>query len=220
MTRHICTCPVCNCENVSHLATISDATGDKKYWKCGQCRARFLDRQHLPSSAREHGHYLHHQNDIEDPQYRKFLRKLAAPLLARLAQPGDGLDYGCGPGPALAAMLEEAGHTMSLYDPYFYPDRDALKKFYDFIACTETAEHFFHPADEFDRLNDLLRPGGILAMMTCFQTDDDKFAQWHYRRDPTHVVFYREATFKWLADHYGWSCEIPTKDVVLMQKSR
>ena len=39
----------------------------------------------------------------------------------------------------------------------------------------------------------LVRPGGWLAVMTCFQTDDARFAGWHYRKDPTHVVFYREA---------------------------
>ena len=40
--------------------------------------------------------------------------------------------------------------------------------------------------------------------MTCFQNADDRFATWHYRRDPTHVVFYREETFAWLAAHFGW----------------
>ncbi len=54
--------------------------------------------------------------------------------------------------------------------------------------------------------------------MTCFQTDDDRFDNWHYRRDPTHVVFYREYTFDWLAQHYGWDLEIPAKDVVLLRK--
>jgi hypothetical protein len=55
--------------------------------------------------------------------------------------------------------------------------------------------------------------------MTCFQTDDLKFANWYYRQDPTHVVFYREETFKYIASRFGWHCEIPAKDVVLMQKS-
>jgi len=64
----------------------------------------------------------------------------------------------------------------------------------------------------------MLHPGGWLALMTCFQTDDARFANWHYRRDPTHVVFYREATFRHIARLLGWQCEIPCKDVVLMQK--
>ncbi|MBS0543647.1 MAG: methyltransferase domain-containing protein, partial [Proteobacteria bacterium] len=79
-------------------------------------------------------------------------------------------------------------------------------------------EHFHHPAEEFARLDALLRPGGWLGIMTCFQTDDARFARWHYRRDPTHVVFYREATFRVIARRHGWVCEIPAKDVVLMCK--
>jgi hypothetical protein len=54
--------------------------------------------------------------------------------------------------------------------------------------------------------------------MTCFQTDDDRFDNWHYRRDPTHVVFYREFTFKLLANRFGWHLEIPRKDVALFRK--
>lgn len=129
-----------------------------------------------------------------------------------------GLDFGCGPGPALAAVLSEAGHNMALYDPFFYPDRIAMEQTYDFIACTETVEHFFDPAGEFDRFDTMLRPGGWLAVMTCFQTEDDRFAEWHYRKDPTHVVFYRTETFSVLAEQRGWTFECPAKDVALMRK--
>ncbi|WP_382328301.1 class I SAM-dependent methyltransferase [Hydrogenophaga sp. UC242_50] len=144
--------------------------------------------------------------------------RCAAPLLQRLAPGCSGLDYGCGPGPVLADLLREAGHTVALYDPFFHPDTGALATPHDFITCTEVAEHFHDPAAEFRRLDALLRPGGWLALMTRFQTDDARFAQWHYRRDPTHVVFYREATLRWLARHHGWHCEVPGANVVLMQK--
>ena len=65
-----------------------------------------------------------------------------------------------------------------------------------------------------------VRCGGFLAIMTCFQTDDDRFAGWHYRKDPTHIVFYREATFRYLSGVWGWTCEVPVKDVVLMQRPK
>jgi len=63
-----------------------------------------------------------------------------------------------------------------------------------------------------------VRPGGWLAVMTCFQTDDTRFRDWHYRHDPTHVVFYREATFRHIASSRGWSLEVPVKDVALMRR--
>lgn len=188
------------------------------YWRCIACMATFLDAAQLPDAETERKHYLLHENDPEDPAYRRFLSKLAEPLVERLPPAQEGLDYGCGPGPALALMLTERGHIMRCYDPYFHPDRSSLDQTYAFITCTETAEHFHHPAEEFARLDGMLRPGGYLAIMTCFLTDDHRFATWHYRRDRTHVVFYQEKTFHHLARQFGWSCTIPAKDVVLLRK--
>lgn len=192
----------------------------RDYWRCDACQATFLDPAARPTRAEEYDQYLLHKNDPDDPSYRGFLSRLADPLLARLAPGSRGLDYGCGPGPALAAMLREAGHAVSLYDPFFRQDAAVLAGTYDFIACTEVAEHFHRPAEEFGRLDGMLRPGGWLAVMTCFQTDDARFADWHYRKDPTHVVFYREATLRMIAARRNWSCEIPAKDIALMRKPR
>lgn len=177
-----------------------------------------MDPDARPDREQELGQYLLHENDPDDPRYRRFLSKLGDPLLKRLPPRQIGLDYGCGPGPGLAKMLAEHGHEVHLFDPFFAPNRDVLAQTYDFIICSEVAEHFHHPAIEFDNLDRLLRPGGWLALMTSFQTDDARFANWHYRRDPTHVVFYREETFYILAERYGWLCQIPTANVVLMQQ--
>ncbi|MCH9765395.1 MAG: class I SAM-dependent methyltransferase [Alphaproteobacteria bacterium] len=189
------------------------------YFACQACAARFLHPLHRPSHAEELDHYRLHENDPDDPRYRAFLSKLVTPLLEKLPPNQTVLDYGAGPGPALAAMLTEAGHHVALYDPFFSPGRAPLAQTYDAITCTETVEHFHDPASEFQRFNALLKPGGWLGLMTCFQTDDGRFATWHYRKDPTHVVFYRRETFHYIAVHAGWTCEIPVKDVVLMRKS-
>lgn len=50
------------------------------------------------------------------------------------------------------------------------------------------------------------------------QTDDARFAGWHYRKDPTHVIFYREETFHHLSERHGWFCEVPCNDVVLRRR--
>jgi len=44
-----------------------------------------------------------------DPRYRRFLARLAEPLIAHLPKGARGLDFGCGPGPTLSLMLREAG---------------------------------------------------------------------------------------------------------------
>lgn len=208
-------CPVCRALAPQHLVRVHR----RDYWRCEACEARFLDPRQRLTRQQEQAHYVHHENDPDDPSYRRFLSKLADPLLDRLEPGLSGLDYGCGPGPALAAMLREAGNDVALYDPIFRPDPAPLERTYDFITCTEAAEHFRNPAEEFDRLGSMLRPGGWLAIMTCFQTDDARFADWHYRRDPTHIVFYREVTFRTIAGQRGWTCDIPVKDVALMRKA-
>ena len=188
------------------------------YHRCDRCEATVLDPAQWLSAETEYAHYLNHENNVADTAYRRFLSRLVDPLLENMAAGREGLDYGCGPGPALAHMLSEAGHSVSLFDPFFYPDQALLGRWYDFITCTEAIEHFHHPAEDFARFERMLRPGGWLAIMTSFQGDDDHFPSWYYRRDPTHVIFYREATLHHIARSFGWPCKFPVKDVALMQK--
>lgn len=207
-------CPVCEGQEGRPFQVV----GARAYGRCGRCEATFLLPEHLPTPETERAEYALHQNTADDAGYRAFLQQLATPLLQRLAPASSGLDFGCGPGPVLAGLLREAGHTVALHDPFFHPDPGALRARYDFVTCSEVVEHFHQPAAEFRRLNDLLKPGGWLAVMTRWQTDDARFGQWHYRRDPTHVVFYRLATFEHLARVHGWRCEVPVANVVLLHK--
>lgn len=207
-------CPLCRAPAPQPFLSVDG----RDYWKCLRCAVRFLDPRQHPSREAELATYRLHHSDPQDPGHRRFLQKLTVPLLARLTAASRGLDYGSGPRPALAAVLREAGHDVALYDAFFHPDPHPLAGTYDFVTCTETAEHFHRPAGEFDRLMSLVRPGGWLAVMTCFQTDDALFPGWHYRKDPTHVVFYREETLRHVAAAHGWSCEVPVKDVALMRR--
>lgn len=207
-------CPVCATGPTAPLLVV-DA---RRYHACPRCEARFLDPADHPTLTEERAQYSLHRNETDDPRYRAFLGRLATPLIERLPPGAEGLDFGCGPGPALVAMLAEAGHPTVLYDPAFFPDKAALSRTYDFVVCTETMEHFHRPAEMIALLFSLVRPGGWLGIMTCFQTDDVRFAGWWYRKDPTHVVFYREATLRHLAAEHGWTCEIPRKDVALMRR--
>ena len=207
-------CPVCRTPDTRAFLVVDG----RPYLRCDRCECTFLPPTARLSPAAEHAYYLTHENRIDDPGYRRFLARVAAPLLQRLPPGSSGLDFGCGPAPALAAMLGEAGHRVALYDPVFHPDDSALSRDHDFVTCTEVIEHLHDPATTFALLARMLRPGGWLALMTCFQTDDARFANWHYRRDPTHVVFYREATLRHVAATHGLAIEVPCKDVALMRR--
>jgi len=207
-------CPVCGYPDPHPFLSVDE----RDYWRCRCCVATFLDPNQLPSAVCAAIQYGLHRNDPADPGYRAFLGRLAAPLLARLPAAQQGLDYGCGPGPALAAILTEAGHDVALYDPLFRPDEQVLERRYAFVTCTEVIEHFHIPAVEFARLHDLLLPGGWLGVMTRLQTADRRFANWHYRRDPTHVVFYRAETLEFIARRFGWTVEMLSPDAALFRR--
>ena len=153
-------CIVCKSKKTDIFYT----TDKKTYWKCSHCLAKFLDQSHYLDESHEKDRYLEHQNEIGEPGYLEFLAKLSKPLKAKLKIYDKGLDFGCGHGPALAEMLKADGFSIDLYDPFFYPNKGIFKKKYNFITCTETAEHFFNPSKEFKTLDSLLMPGGWLGV--------------------------------------------------------
>ncbi len=169
--------------------------------------------------AGEVAEYNLHRNSPDDPAYRRFLGRLLHPLNQKLAPASEGLDFGSGPGPALPAMFSELGHKMSHYDLYFTPDLSVFSKKYDFISATEVIEHLRRPRQELDTLWSLLRTGGWLGIMTKLALDETAFSRWHYKNDPTHILFFSRATFQWLAKHWRAHLYFADKDVILLHKS-
>ena len=193
------------------------STGGRDFFECSLCRLVQVAPAQRPEPDEERARYETHQNDPADTGYRAFLDRLASPLIAALPPGAQGLDFGAGPGPTLAVMLEEAGFRMASYDPFFAPDDTLLDRTYDFITCTETAEHFHDPGAECERLSDLLRPGGWLGIMTTMRDETRPFESWWYTRDPTHVCFYHPATMEWIARRFRWTLERPQPNVSLFR---
>lgn len=214
MSRLLTACPLCAAPDPSLFAE----THGRTYYECRRCRLVAMAPADHPSATEERARYETHENDPADPGYRAFLDRIASPLIERLPAAAAGLDYGAGPGPALSHMLEEAGHPTAVYDPFFAPDLAALDRTYDFITCTETAEHFHAPGKEFSRLDALLRAGGWLGLMTEVRDESQPFDTWWYTRDPTHVCFYAPDTLRWIAHHFGWELERPHRNVALFRK--
>ena len=207
-------CPLCGAATARPLGRVHD----RDYFDCDACGLAFLHPAQRPAPEAERARYETHRNDPADEGYRAFLARLMDPLLERLPVGAEGLDFGSGPGPTLSRMLTSAGRPTADYDPFFQPDATALARTYDFVACTETVEHFFDPAAEFERLDALLRPGGWLGVMTTMRDDARAFADWWYVRDPTHVCFYRPRTMQWIARAHGWGLELPRENVALFRK--
>ena len=209
-------CIVCLSSKTLSFKTKND---ERKYWHCKTCYSKFLDPSHYIEHGDEKERYLEHKNIINDAGYRKFLSKVTNPLQKLLKKDSLGLDYGCGHGPALADILEINGFKVDLYDPFFYPNKSIFNNKYKFVTCTEVAEHFFTPSEEFNKIDRMLEKNGILAVMTSLITKDVIFEDWYYRRDPTHVVFYSEKSLHLIAKQRSWSCWEEDKNVFFFKKS-
>ncbi len=190
----------------------------RSYRRCESCFLVFVPAIFHLDIAQERAEYDKHQNTVQDPGYRQFLSRLALPLLNYLSPASQGLDFGCGPGPALARLLEEGGHRVAVYDPYYAPDAELLQRSYDFICATEVVEHLHQPGRELARLWSLLRPGGCLGVMTKLVIDREAFGRWHYKNDPTHVCFFSRETWQWWAGKYAASIRFIGSDVILLTK--
>ncbi len=212
-SNSISNCPLC----LNQRTVFFFADPRRQYLRCAECHLVFVPaEQHLSVTA-EKAVYDLHENSPDEPGYRRFLSRLADPLSDRLALGAEGLDYGCGPGPALPSLLQERGFTMQLYDPLFLDRPEPLTRQYDFITCTEVIEHFRHPRQDFDRLFAMLKPKGFLGIMTKLVIDAEAFARWHYKNDPTHISFFSRLTFRWLAEKYRCTEEFLHKDVVILR---
>ena len=207
-------CKVCKSSNIDLFLKL----GKLLYWGCNVCDSKYLDSKNYVSNSDEKKHYLKHNNSITDLNYKNFLLKLIEPVKDKISTVDIGLDYGCGFAPALANILKTYGYKVELYDPFFFPNKDLLLKKYKFITCSEVVEHFFNPYEEFDKINNLLDYNSWFGLMTSFQPKDTQFENWHYRRDPTHVVFYKRKTFEHISFQRKWQVFFPCQNVALFNK--
>ncbi|GAA4362411.1 class I SAM-dependent methyltransferase [Kangiella marina] len=191
---------------------------NRRYEICKRCDLIFVSPEFHLNQADEKKIYDLHQNSPDDEGYRRFLNKLLTPLTQKLPQAASGLDFGCGPGPAIQPLLESQGYTVSNYDLYYYQDNTALNQQYDFITCTEAIEHFSQPRKELELLDELLKIEGYLGIMTKRPLSVEAFANWHYKNDPTHISFFSEATFHWIGDWLNYTVEFPSNDTAILHK--
>jgi len=208
-------CLLCNTNQ--KLVFLSDA--EREYYRCSCCDLIFVPREYHLSEIDQRARYDSHNNDPGDLRYRNFFKQLLVPLLAILPSNSYGLDFGSGPGPTLSLMLEECGHNVDLYDKFYAQNDAVFQNRYDFITATEVVEHLPNPLKDLEALVKILQKGGILAIMTEIVSPQLDFTNWYYKNDPSHVCFYSEKTFIYLANLLGLEIVSLSERVIILRKS-
>jgi 2-polyprenyl-3-methyl-5-hydroxy-6-metoxy-1,4-benzoquinol methylase len=173
-----------------------------------------MDDARVLTPEKEKEEYLTHQNSLENEGYvnmfRKFLDKTVTPFQKKQENKDKlkALDYGSGPGDCVLAHIlrQEKDYHVDIYDVYFAPVKVFTNKTYDLVTCTEVIEHLQNPVETLKLLKTLLKPYGILALMTLFHPIGENskegeagFLKWWYRHDWTHISFFRPKTFTYIA---------------------
>ncbi|MBX3020030.1 MAG: class I SAM-dependent methyltransferase [Bdellovibrionales bacterium] len=188
-------CPLCLATDAQELRA-----DNKLYWHCNVCDLRFLDSKERLTPPEELERY--HLHEPGDEGYLKFVSPLIHSVQTQVRNGARGLDFGAGRYPVLAQHLESLGYKIQIYDPYFWPQ--AIEGPFDFVTTCEVVEHLYSPHEEFIRLSGYLKTNGLLSIMTDLIKPETDFANWYYRRDPTHVVFYSAQSFQWIEKHLGF----------------
>ncbi len=211
----ITACRLCYSGNVKRMEVLGD---NRLYFHCHACDYIFVHPQFLLSPKEERARYEFHQNGLEHVGYVSFLNQAIKPALDFLSHEMVGLDYGCGPNPTLSKILSQHGITCFDYDPIFgFNHSHAL---YDFIFATECIEHFHYPQREFSKITNLLKQRGYLVIMTAQWQELDKFTNWYYKNDPTHVGFFHRNTFLMLCEKFGYQLQYESENrVIILRKN-
>ena len=192
-------CLVCQSQQLMLLgANLSQV----ECYHCLHCDVIFKDPSRHLDWSEQRVRYDQHEN-VETPGYIQFFEQMVLPL-EKWLQPGmQILDWGSGPGekPVLAEIFRRRGFDVSLYDPIYQPQLPC--GLFDVITSTEAMEHFLDPIGILSQILSYLRVGGMFAGLTQFHPGPEKFLKWWYIKDPTHVVFYSEKTFRFLAERFG-----------------
>jgi 2-polyprenyl-3-methyl-5-hydroxy-6-metoxy-1,4-benzoquinol methylase len=115
-------------------------------------------------------------------------------------------------------MLEECGHKVDLYDKFYAQNDAVFQNRYDFITATEVVEHLSSPLKDLEVLVKILHKDGILAIMTEIVLPQLDFTSWYYKNDPSHLCFYSEKTFVYLANLLGLEIVALSERVIILKK--
>ncbi|WP_119968060.1 MULTISPECIES: methyltransferase domain-containing protein [Shewanella] len=207
-------CPLC-----SNAAEFFIQDKKRAFYTCSDCHLVFANPQSYLMPAALKQRYGRANKASKQKQLVQFIQPLLTQISAQQHGPLTGLNFGRVLDSNSLDKIEHAGHSLYQYDPFIKIDQHIFNRQYDFICCYRVLEHFQQPAKEWALLSSLLKEGGWLAISTSLLTDLSLFSKWHFKNNPSHVSFYSQQTFDYLAQNSEFKLLFAAKELVLMQKT-
>jgi 2-polyprenyl-3-methyl-5-hydroxy-6-metoxy-1,4-benzoquinol methylase len=186
---------------------------------CLECDLVFVPSAYHPTPEEELHRYRQHQNSSDNLGYVKMLSEVLKLIQRFGPEGGNILDFGCGPGPVFVDLCRQAGFNAYGYDPHFQQELPEKIRF-DVISAIEVWEHFRSPATDISSLLSFLAPNGLLAVRTLLHKGEENMSSWWYTRDNTHLSFYSQQTFAWIAEKFRLNPIFTDGEKIILFKSR
>jgi hypothetical protein len=191
----------------------------ESFIECLKCGLFFKPYEAFLSSEDEKQRYSLHNNSVEDESYLNYLEQLVD-LIPSLE--GPVLDFGCGPTKGLEFLLKKRNFKdeVESYDPYFF-NKDLEEKKFKTVYASECFEHFNKPFETISEIKNLMSPHSLLAIRTeLYSYELGPINEWWYFKDPTHVCFYTQKTFNWIAESFDFELSyIKSPNILLSLRS-
>lgn len=209
-------CPLCGGKEQTEF----DRDKTRSFHLCSYCSLVYVPREQIISPKEEKERYDSHENSSEDSGYVSYLKTISDAMTPHLVASSEGLDFGCGRTTVLSDLLTQNNLRMDAYDLYFFPREEVWTKKYDFIVLSEVIEHLANPSVTMKRLSSLLKSSGMIFVKTkLYPKNPIEFKNWFYKRDKTHVQFFSDGSFRFLANELSLqSYEKVGEDLYLFKK--
>jgi hypothetical protein len=212
-------CKICQ----SSTKSIIDTKKELIYYRCDICGFIYLDDTYMVDKVQEKKQYDQHNNSLENEGYVQMFEDLIDLSIEPYRENIQTvLEFGSGPEPVLAELLERRALEVDIYDLYYSSQKIYEGKKYDLITSTEVFEHLEKPLEVLGLLVKNLHENAYVVLMTKFPPKgDNEFLAWWYRRDPTHISFFTPKSFEVIAERVGLKVlKIINENIVVFQKSR